>query len=438
MSTSRQNGSSTNQPIAISLVAVGDELLDGRTTDRNATFLGQWCRKHGLNLAAVRVVPDDQARIVVAIRAAAKEVSLVIVCGGLGPTDDDRTRQAAAALVDRSLIPSEASLMRLREKFAARGLEMPAVNVRQTLFPDGARILPNAVGTADAFSLTVGAVGRDVLVVFLPGVRREFEHYITTLLSAWLPSSAPASFSTLQLVGITESAVAEKVEALRIGGGVKVTYCAHFPVVELEISSAAGGQDYVDAVRAANAALGPWALVPGATSPAEHVAAVLSTLRLRLATAESCTGGRIADQLTDVPGASRWFERGLVVYANDAKVAELGVPVEVLETHGAVSEETVAAMARGLRERTGVDAALAVSGIAGPDGGSDDKPVGTVHLAVDYRGSLVLVHAQLPAVGRDRFKSMAAALAQMLVARVVADETDDLRRFLGVKSVKVL
>jgi nicotinamide-nucleotide amidase len=422
----------------VNMVCIGDELLDGRTREGNGFWLGGWLRRAGHRLVSVTLVADDRANIVAALRRAADGAALVVVSGGLGPTLDDITRDAVADLLGDRLIADAGSEARLRAKFARFGLPMPDNNLRQTLFPASARVVPNPVGTADCFVATFD--GLPILV--LPGVPREFETVAELELPVLLPATVPRRFITRRTAGIGESDLARRMEAVPCPDGIHVTWCASHPYVEVELSAAAeDDQALNDYASEALAPLAPWLLpvdeAGGALSAAAATLAALRAQGLRIATAESCTGGGIAKALTEVAGSSDGFACGVVTYSNRSKSELLGVDAALVQAEGAVSSAVAGAMAEGARARLGVQVAVAVTGVAGPGGGSDAKPVGTVYVAVSSAASGWVMKLSL---GRSRsrrqIRETSTVAALRLVERLLAGRPEELEHFGGVASLR--
>jgi nicotinamide-nucleotide amidase len=422
----------------VNMVCIGDELLDGRTREGNGFWLGGWLRRAGHRLVSVTLVADDRANIVAALRRAADGAALVVVSGGLGPTLDDITRDAVADLLGDRLIADAGSEARLRAKFARFGLPMPDNNLRQTLFPASARVVPNPVGTADCFVTTFD--GLPILV--LPGVPREFETVAELELPVLLPATVPRRFITRRTAGIGESDLARRMEAVPCPAGVHVTWCASHPYVEVELSAAAeDDQALTDYASEALAPLAPWLLpvdeAGGALSAAAATLAALRAQGLRIATAESCTGGGIAKALTEVAGSSDGFACGVVTYSNRSKSELLGLPRALIDAEGAVSSAVASAMAEGARARLGVQVAVAVTGVAGPGGGSEAKPVGTVYVAVS---SAEVTWVMKLSLGRSRsrhqIRETTIVASLRLVERVLSGRPEELEHFGGVVSLR--
>ena len=380
-----------------SAICIGDELLDGRIRDRNASTLGQFLDERGLQLASARIVPDTQSAIVDALTEEAAHSDLIVVTGGLGPTDDDRTRSAAAAWVDRDLALDEPTLERLRQMFEARGYEFTPNNETQCYFPEGADILPSAIGTAAGFLLEKEGTEAH----FYPGVPREFDWFLDHHLADRLAevASPPAAAAQLGFLGLGESGVETRIgDAADLADrrNVSVRYLADSPIVTVRLRGQ--GADDVDAVREAILdEIGDWLVVEEGDTLAHRAGTLLEEAGATVATAESCTAGWLSKMLTDTAGSSSWFEYGFVTYANEAKHRMLGVRSETLDEHGAVSPETVREMAAGARGYADATYALSISGIAGPSGGTDDKPVGTVDFGIATPEGLYSRRLQFPA-----------------------------------------
>lgn len=422
----------------VNMVCIGDELLDGRTREGNGFWLGGWLRRAGHRLVSVTQVADDRANIVSALRRAADGAALVVVSGGLGPTLDDITRDAVADLLGDRLIADADSEARLRVKFARFGRPMPDNNLRQTLFPASARVVPNPVGTADCFVATFDGIP----ILVLPGVPREFETVAALELPVLLPATVPRRFISRRTAGIGESDLARRMEAVPCPAGLHVTWCASHPYVEVEISAAAEDEEALTAYAcAALAPLAPWLLPVDAEGAAlSAAAAVLAALRqkgMRIATAESCTGGGIAKALTDVAGSSDAFACGVVTYANHSKSKLLGVAPATIEAEGAVSTKVAGAMAEGARLRLGTEVAVAVTGVAGPGGGSEAKPVGTVYVAVSTaKVTWVMKLALGRSRSRHQIRETTIVASLRLVERLLAGLPEELEHFGGVTSLR--
>ncbi len=366
------------------ILATGDELRSGALVDTNSAWLAERLAEDGFEVIRHTTVGDNLEILTELFREAGGRADLVVVTGGLGPTRDDLGRDAAAAAAGLELRLDEKALREIENFFCSRRRVMPETNRRQALFPEGAKILPNPVGTAPGFALEIGRAR----FFFLPGVppemKKMYREQVQPRLKGLGGNRLQYRTVTLTTFGIGESALEEKVAVFyRRFPEIKLGFRAHFPEVQIKLylkdeSEAGLDRQQELTVGWLTAKLGPKLVsLKGASLP-RVVGDLLLARRETLAVAESCTGGLIADQLTDRPGSSGFFLLSAVTYANAAKERILGVPAATLARFGAVSEETVAAMATGVRERSGADWGLATSGIAGPDGGTAEKPIGTI------------------------------------------------------------
>lgn len=410
------------------LVTVGTELLLGLTVDTNGAEIGRAGAAVGLRLIQRTTVPDDASAIQRAVADALARSGVVITTGGLGPTKDDATKHGVAALFGRRLIEDAELLRALEDRMRRIGRwPMAASNRTQAEIPEGATVLPNPRGTAPG--LWIEDAGR--IVILLPGVPREMrgllhEEVLPRLVQRVPPGSGVVRSRALRSTGIAESSLADRIGPLEVTlAPLTLAYLPSEAGVDLRLT--AWGMPGEQADRALAAGLARLREVVGAAAYGEDqtdlAAVVLDVLRARAATlavAESCTGGLIGARLTAVPGASDVFVGGEVAYANAVKTARLGVPAELLASEGAVSEPAVRAMAAGVRVACGADAALAVTGIAGPTGGSADKPVGTVWLAADWRGSVRVARVRF-AGDRDEVRARAAQGALNLLRLLLSE-----------------
>ena len=360
------------------VVTVGTELTSGLRYDTNGPEIAARLESLGITVALIASVPDDADRISHVIATAIAECDLVIVTGGLGPTHDDVTREAAARAVGRPLERSSdvvAQLQRLATRHAEP--ESRTSMLRQADVIEGARVLPATVGTAPGQLLDLG----DTRIALLPGPPHEMRPMLDQILADRSPS-APAHI--IRTVGCTESDVQVRVQRiLGATAGIRFTILASPGLVDVVLADGGSGsqalQDHADRVVTE---LGDIVYGRGAETLAKIVLARARVAHLRLATAESCTGGLVAAALTSVPGSSDVFRGAVVGYANAVKTALLDVPPGEIDVHGAVSKRTAEAMAAGARARVGADVAVSTTGIAGPAGGSNDKPVGTVFVGI--------------------------------------------------------
>ncbi len=419
------------QALRVFSLAVGDELLDGRVADANTRDLGDALAQLGLELCGARTVPDARSAIVAALRAAVDEADVVVTSGGLGPTSDDITGECVAEAAGVGLRFDAEAFARIGMMFAARAIPMPESNRRQALLPSSAQTLHNDQGTAPGF-VTPFASARGASEVWsFPGVPREYRHLLeerlVPRLRARLAQGAPSVMvrRTLRSLGLSESAVGERLGALeREHPDVRVQYRAAFPEILVRVIVTGADRDAATA-RADELALRARSDIGGSVYGAgdepleERALRALEQRGATLAVAESCTGGLVAKRLTDVPGSSAAVQGGVVAYANQVKTAALGVPTTMLDEHGAVSEAVARAMAEGARARLGATWALSTTGIAGPSGGSADKPVGLVWFGVAGPGGTAAHQKRLPDFGRERIREMASAWALRFLLEAV-------------------
>lgn len=403
----------------VELLSIGDELLLGETVDTNAAWIARTLAVEGIIVTRKTTVGDDVALIRDALDAALRRSRTVLCTGGLGPTRDDMTRHAVAALYGRDLVVDERWVDVLRERYARRGADMPAINRVQGELPAGATLLPNARGTAPGIAIDDDAIG---LTVLLPGVPAEMraliEEHVLPLLRARLAPLRGVQSRVLRTAGLTEAALAERIDD--IAGDVApltLAFLPHVAGVDLRLTHRAGAQP-VDTMAGSDAAddasvdaafervtgrlrerLGVHIYGTGETDLAVVVAAMLRERGLTLGLAESCTGGLVAKRLSDEAGASDFLHAAVVTYSNAAKRELLDVDVATLATQGAVSERCAREMAQGALRVAEADVALSVTGVAGPGGGSDEKPVGTVWIGV---ASADDTHAKLFRLPGDR------------------------------------
>ena len=415
------------------IVCVGTELLLGETVNTHAAFLSQRLAEYGIDVYHHVTVGDNPARLDEALRQAAGRARVVIVTGGLGPTGDDLTREAIAAVTGRPLVLDEGVLEEIRRRLAGRGRPMTPGNRKQALFPEGSAILPNPHGTAPGFVLP-WRDGR--WFVALPGPPRELQPMVDGPLRPFLERWAEAAGRprlvkrVLRIAGLGESEVEHRLADLFASqGDVTLATYAKEGEVHLRLATkVAGAATRLDELAAEiGRRLGLHVYGEG-DEPLEAVVGRL--LRQRgetVAVAESCTGGRVADRLTNVPGSSAYVVAGVVAYANQAKVQALAVRPHDLAAHGAVSEPVARAMAAGVRRFFGAHWGVATTGIAGPGGGTPEKPVGTVYVAVDGPAG-TRVERYRWAGDRQAVKTRSAQAALFLLYRALREAPDPARR----------
>lgn len=396
------------------IIATGDELLSGGVVDTNSVFIAEGLLKIGIETSFKTVVGDDEKDMEEAIRSAIGRSDIVIITGGIGPTEDDITRKVVAKVTRRRLGLNEDALKAIKARLAGR--EYYNSNDRQALLPVGSRLIPNTIGTAPGFILD--EEGKFIAV--LPGVPREMEAMyrdgLRPILEERFGGRRFISRRVLRTFGMPESALNEAIaEFLKKGTpliglsadeyGVDIRIVAHGP-------SAANAKSIVEKTESdIRRILGDTVYGVDNQTMEEIVGALLKQRRLRLAVAESCTGGLISQRITDIPGSSEYFERAAVVYSNASKTDMIGVSSDLIESQGAVSREVAAAMADGIRISARADIGLSVTGIAGPSGGSAEKPVGLVYMAIaSSSGVKVEDHRFLGARRQIRMRASQAGL----------------------------
>lgn len=369
----------------IEILNTGTELLLGNTLNTHGAWFGREIFKLGLRVARQTTVPDGEA-IREAFEESVLRADVILLTGGLGPTSDDLTREIVAASLGLELMMDEAALRTLESFFSLRGKEMVEANLKQAMVPVGADVLPNPNGTAPGLYLPPKINSRSTCAVFLlPGPPRElypmFHNEVVPRLKALSGVDHGVGAMELKFTGIGESDFHSAIDGeLAATEGLEYGYCARIGEVDLRLI----GEDLV-VIRAKELVLSKFRRFLISDDGSSLEAVVVRKMRekgLKLATAESCTGGLIANRITNVPGASEMFTHGWVTYSNTAKKRELGVDAALIEREGAVSEAVVKAMAEGALRESGADLAVSVSGIAGPGGGTEDKPVGTAWISM--------------------------------------------------------
>jgi nicotinamide-nucleotide amidase len=377
--------------VQIELLTIGDELLLGFTVDTNAAYIARALAALGVEIVHRTTVGDDADRIAAAVAEGIERTGAVITTGGLGPTADDRTRPAIARLFGRELVRDERVVAQIEERFRRMGTgTMPPSNVVQAMVPAGARVLENHYGTAPGLWIE-DSQGR--WVAMLPGVPREMRGMTLDTIIPLLRERIGVATSvvvsrTIRSTGIGESALAERLgEHARGLEGMPLAFLPGWAGVDLRLTAralapAAAALALEAAVRTLRDVAGPVVYGEEVDDLAALVLRLCRDRALSIATGESCTGGLLGARLTEIPGSSDVYHGGIIAYANDVKVKQLGVSERTLNEHGAVSEEVVREMAEGARKALGTSIGIGITGIAGPGGGSAEKPVGTVWIAV--------------------------------------------------------
>lgn len=387
--------------LSAEIIAVGSELLTPTKTDTNSLWLTEKLNEIGIEVKLKTVVGDDRARLEETMRDALRRSDIVITTGGLGPTEDDITRPISALAIGRELIYHEELVEDLRIRFRRWGREMPEINKRQAFVIEGAKILPNPNGSAVGMSVAVG----DKFFVILPGPPRELKPMFEAHVLPDLRKSAGKIVvrrRILRVSGIGESAVDEAIAPIYKTYGTVETSIL-FNRSEIEVNLAAKAESETEAEKTLEELagkiveqLGIAVFATNGELMEEIVGKFLTESGKTLAVAESCTGGLIGERLTDVSGASAYFMEGATTYSNEAKTRTLDVSGDLIKAHGAVSAEVAEAMAKGMRERAATDYAISVTGIAGPNGGSEEKPVGTVFIGYADESCVKSLKLNLP------------------------------------------
>jgi nicotinamide-nucleotide amidase len=403
------------------IIATGSELLSGGVPETNSIFLSEGLLLVGLETAFKTVVGDDEKDMEEALRRAMDRADAVIVTGGIGPTEDDITRKVIAKIVKRRLVLNEDAFKAIHAKLSGRGRKYVSTNDRQALIPAGARVLQNPVGIAPGFFLDE----ENTFIAVLPGVPKEmtamFIEGLRPVLEERFGGKIFIRRRILHTCGVSESAINQAIQDIMKRGAPTVGLTAKETGVDIRIIASETGaertQSLVDSTEAAiREKLGDAVYSVDGQPMEEVVGALLKQRRLKLSVAESCTGGLIGAMITNIAGSSEYFECAAVTYSNPAKTEMLGVPGALLERHGAVSSEVAAAMARGIRQAAKTDLGLSVTGIAGPDGGTELKPVGLVFTALaSAQGVKTNEHRFLG--NREQVRMKASQMAMDMVRR---------------------
>lgn len=404
----------------IEILSVGDELLSGTIVDTNMAWLGEQLWSLGHEVHWHTSVGDDPVTLSQALKNSVGRSDLLVVTGGLGPTIDDITLEVACKTFNLKSRLNEEALQQIKDRFQKKGRVMTPNNEKQALLPEGSVMIPNPVGTAPGCYFKIA----QTTFFFFPGVPHEMKTQVTQSLLPWLETHDLKRPQYAQIVlrcfGKPEATIGHELEGIHLQD-VDLAYRVLFPEILLKIS--ARGQDKVFLTQAVQAVaseirqrLGPVIYAEGDTTLPELVGTLLKERGESLAVAESCTGGHLANLLTDVPGSSQYFERGVVTYSNESKTDLLGVPASLIQTFGAVSSEVATAMAKGIRRKANTSYGIGITGIAGPTGATTDKPIGTVFIGFDSARGALSQEFHFP-VHRDWFKRITAMSALDLLRR---------------------
>lgn len=411
----------------VSVVVIGDELLIGQVIDTNSGWIARHLNPLGWSVKSVRVIGDSADEILSAVEDAFNETDIVLTTGGLGPTKDDITKTTLCKYFGGELVLDEATWRNVEEIVAKRHLSMNPLNEAQALVPTSCRVIQNQVGTAPIMWFEKN----EKVLVAMPGVPFEMEammerEVIAQLLNHFCVNDC-IEHRTFIVVGIAESALAIKLDQFEqeLPSYIHLAYLPKPGIVRLRLTGTSTDREQINRDMAMlseklDNILGNAIVCHEDKSISEIIGDKLKERRLTLATAESCTGGNIAHQITSVAGSSAYFLGSVVSYANDVKTNLLKVPTEVLDSHGAVSEPTVKQMVQGVCELLGVDCAMATSGIAGPGGGTPTKPVGTVWMAVKCGDRIETQCKHFPG-SRDRVIDRATTEVQIMLLKMLLE-----------------
>lgn len=412
----------------IAILTIGNELMSGRISDTNSAFIAREAQLQGWRVEAMMSVEDNFDSIKSRLNYLMTLADVVICTGGLGPTADDITTEAIAKAFGLPLFTDENVLNYIKEIFTARNFVWIENNAKQALFPQAAEIIPNRAGTAAGFALKVK--GKWIFVI--PGVPREsqimFPEGVMPILRREFPQNEQfIAKQTIKTFGLSEAAVDKSLadfdfETLGVAVGFYPVFPEnHLVLVSRQKTLKEAEEKLKQASDEVHVRLNKYIFAYGEETLEEVVGLLLKEKKLTIAVAESCTGGLITSRLTDVAGSSDYLERGVVTYSNAAKISLLGVPAEIIEKHGAVSEETARLMAEGVRKLAGTDLGLASTGISGPTGGSAGKPVGTVYLALSDGTQTICRHYNYR-WDRKRNKHIFSEAALLLLKRYLQGE----------------
>jgi len=420
-------------PRTAEVIAVGSELLGSTRTDTNSLYLSDRLSSIGIDLRIKSVVGDNRGDLATVFGQAIARADVVVLTGGLGPTDDDLTRDAVSEVLGLPMHEDDSIIAKIRARFERRGLRMPEVNRRQAQVPSGAIVLDNPNGTAPGLFIEHDWQGSRKIVILLPGPPRELNPMFDSLCTGLLADRAGRERSyrtSLFLTGRGESHVEEKAQPVysrwqQTVPPISTTILAAMGQIELHLTvrdtDEARARATLDRARAELlAVIGDDVYSTDGRMMEEVVGGLLQARGLTIAAAESCTGGLLMSRLTDVAGSSAYVRAGVVAYAYEDKTSLLGVPRAMIETHGAVSEPVAVAMAEGIKERTGADVTVGITGIAGPGGGTPAKPVGTVVIAVLVPGQPGYVRTYSFFGGRAMVKFQATQAAMDRIRRMLA------------------
>ena len=371
------------------IITIGDEIIQGEILDSNSAYIGDRLSGLGIEVAFKTSVGDDLKRITEAIKLSLERVDLVIATGGLGPTNDDLTKKGIVKAFKRNLVFHEDILKKVEEGFKKRGIEMPKINQNQALLPQGAKALSNQYGSAPGIFIQEGKR----LFFALPGVPLEMKTIFENEILPFLKSKSSKKFTlqkVLRTTGIVESAIYEKIEPiLKFKSPVKIGFLPGFSGVDLKLRIISESDDLAHKIileieQKVREILNEYIYGIDQETLEEVLGKLLQNKKKTISVAESCTGGLIGAKFTNVSGSSNYFINGVITYSNEAKIELLKIPKEIIEKYGAVSEQVAILMAEGVKKISNTDYGLSATGIAGPTGGTEEKPVGLVYIGLAH------------------------------------------------------
>lgn len=368
------------------IISTGDELTTGRVIDTNSTVIAERLSALGIEVAAVLKVGDDRELLRWALCQACDLADLVVGTGGLGPTADDLTAEVVAEFLGCNLCQDEQVAQSLKKRFEARGLTWSDNNLKQARFPEGSVIVPNSTGTAPGFRISIN---QNKTLLWLSGVPQEMLTMLGETVIPWITQertdAEQISACTFKIYGLTESKLDDRLKSIALSQGAKLSFCAHFPDLSLRLT-VRGREERIAIFESLQCQikmiLGSNIYAEGEETLEEVIGRLLLAKHQTLALAESCTGGYISHRITRVAGSSVYYHGGMVTYSNEAKMLYLGVKPQTLQEFGAVSRQTSLEMSAGIRDRLASSIGIGVTGIAGPSGGTAEKPVGTVWVSM--------------------------------------------------------
>ena len=405
----------------LEMICTGEEVLAGQIVDTNAAWCGSLLMEHGIEMSRRVTVGDRLDDLVSVFQERSLHADVILVNGGLGPTEDDMSALAMAQAKGEPLIASEMWRERLEQFYSSFGREMPESNLKQIMLPESAVMIDNPVGTACGFRVKLNRAW----LYFTPGVPHEFKKMVADEFIPFIKNQFDLTETTrlhkLLTFGVGESSLADNLNTLPLPEGITLGYRSSMPHIEIKLFARGevASMALPDTVSQVKQRLGDYLVSDGKPTLAEEVHELLLEKEKTLSIAESCTGGMITNQLIDLAGSSSYLHQGLVTYCNESKQKVLGVPSEVLEKYGAVSTQTAIKMAEGARNILGSDFALSTTGVAGPDGGTKEKPVGTVAIALVSENDVWVQVVDIPLRTRSTIRAVSAAIAFDMLRRAL-------------------